>query len=116
MMALLHMHRASRVTMPVGKAVRRRDRTADGAFFCSVQTAPSHGHGDALSEPARGIPGAMPRRRSGQADAAAPTLRRRRLQLPASGRYGEHVFPLQVVFLPSRPGADFDGGEPVLTE
>jgi len=30
--------------------------------------------------------------------------------------YGDHVFPLQVVFLLSRPGADFDGGELVLTE
>ena len=30
--------------------------------------------------------------------------------------YGEHVFPLQAVFMLSKPGEDFTGGELILTE
>lgn len=30
--------------------------------------------------------------------------------------YGEHVFPLQAVFLLDQPGRDFEGGELLLTE
>ena len=30
--------------------------------------------------------------------------------------YGEHVFPLQVIFLLNEPGRDFEGGELLLTE
>lgn len=30
--------------------------------------------------------------------------------------YGDHVFPLQAVFLLSRPAEDFSGGELVMTE